>query len=131
MTVAAVLLAQGGYYALTGIAPFVSRRAFEGVTGPKHDWWLVQTVGGVVTPVGVGLIAAGARGRVTAELVGIAAGCAAGLATIDVYHAARSRISKIYLVDAACQVAFLASLRRAVAQSGVTRHAREAGRHGM
>lgn len=130
MTVTHVLLAQGAYYALTGIAPFVSRRAFERVTGPKHDWWLVQTVGGVVTPVGLGLIAAGVRGRVTAELVGIAAGCAAGLTTIDVYHSAGSRISKIYLVDAACQAAILVLLRRAVAESGVTSCTREAGRHG-
>src|SRR3954453_8582479 len=39
-----VLLLQGGYYVLTGVAPFVSRRAFERVTGPKAEWWLVQTV---------------------------------------------------------------------------------------
>ena len=40
-----VLLAQGGYYVATGVAPFISRRLFEAITGPKSDWWLVQTVG--------------------------------------------------------------------------------------
>jgi hypothetical protein len=115
MTISTVLLAQGGYYAATGIAPFVSRKAFEAVTGPKRDWWLVQTVGAVVTAVGAGLIAAGARRQPTPEVVGIAAGCAAGLGAIDVYHAASGRIARSYLLDAACQYAALAALARAVA----------------
>ena len=38
-------MAQGGYYVATGVLPFVSRRAFEALTGPKREWWLVQTVG--------------------------------------------------------------------------------------
>ena len=114
MTVASVLVAQGGYYALTGLAPFVSRRAFEAVTGPKRDWWLVQTVGAVVTPVGVGLAVAGARGRATPEVTGIAAGCAVGLAAVDVYHSSRGRISRVYLLDAACQAAALAGIARAL-----------------
>jgi hypothetical protein len=33
-----VLLAQGGYYVATGVLPFVSRRAFEALTGPKREW---------------------------------------------------------------------------------------------
>ena len=48
------LAAQGVYYVATGAAPFVSRRAFEAVTGPKREWWLVQTVGGLVTAIGGG-----------------------------------------------------------------------------
>ena len=112
MTLRSVLVAQGGYYALTGLAPFVSRRAFEAVIGPKREWWLVQAVGAVVAPVGVGLAVAGARGRTTPEVVGIAAGCAAGLAAVDVYHASRGRISRAYLLDAACQSAALAGMAR-------------------
>ena len=49
------LLAQGAYYLGTGVAPFISRRAFESVTGPKREWWLVETVGVLVTAVGGGL----------------------------------------------------------------------------
>src|SRR3954468_19360295 len=55
-----VAAAQGAYFLLTGVAPFVSRRGFEAVTGPKREWWLVQTVGGVVTALGGAL--AGAAG---------------------------------------------------------------------
>ena len=117
MRISTVLLAQGAYYAVTGIAPFVSREAFEAVTGPKRDWWLVQTVGAVVTAVGAGLIAAGARKQASPEMLGIAAGCAAGLGFIDVYHVARGRIARSYLLDAACQSAALAALVRAVASA--------------
>ncbi len=120
MTLRSVLLAQGAYYTVTGAAPFLSRRAFEAVTGPKRDWWLVQTVGAVVTPVGIGLVAAAARARTTPEVVGIAAGCAAGLATMDVVHVARGRISPTYLLDAACQGIALVAVARSAGELRAT-----------
>jgi hypothetical protein len=58
--------------------------------------------------VGGGLVGAAARDRVTPELLGIAAGCAGGLAAIDVVYVARRRIAKTYLADAAIQIALLA-----------------------
>lgn len=74
-----VRIAQGTYYVVTGVAPFVSRRAFEGVTGPKADWWLVQTVGTLVTSVGAALVPdrpdlARRRAIQVALIAGIAAG---------------------------------------------------------
>ncbi len=102
------LVAQGAYFVTTGLAPFVSRRAFEAVTGPKREWWLVETVGALVTAVGCGLLGAAARGRVTPELTGIAVGCAGSLAAVDVIYVARGRISVVYLADAAVQLALLA-----------------------
>ena len=108
-----VLVAQGGYYLATGVAPFLSRRRFEQITGPKADWWLVETVGALVTAVGAGMLSAGARRRETSEVVAIAAGCAGGLAAIDVVYALRRRISRVYLVDAALQVAALVAYSRA------------------
>jgi hypothetical protein len=105
-----VLIAQGAYYAATGISPFVSRRAFEAVTGPKTEWWLVQTVGGLVGVVGAGLLSAGLKRRPTPELVGIAAGSAAALAAIDVTYALRGRISPVYLLDAVAEGALLGAL---------------------
>ena len=106
-----VLLAQGAYYVATGVAPFVSRRAFEAVTGPKQEWWLVQTVGALVTVVGAGIAGAAARDRVTPELTWIASGCAGALAAIDVVHVARRRIAPTYLLDAAVEVALIAGQR--------------------
>jgi hypothetical protein len=105
--VAAVALAQGGYFALTGLWPLVSMRTFERVTGPKVDRWLVQTVGVLVLAVGASLGLAGARRRVTPELTLLAAGSAAGLAAIDVVYVARRRIAPVYLLDALAEGALL------------------------
>ena len=106
------LTVQGGYYVVTGVAPFVSRRAFEAVTGPKTEWWLVETVGAIVTAVGVALLSGARSGRITPELRGLAAACAASLAAIDTVYVARRRIAPTYLLDAVAQIAVLAALRR-------------------
>lgn len=108
----AILTAQGAYYVTTGVVPFVSRRAFEAVTGPKLEWWLVQTVGALVTVVGGALLSGARRSRITPELRGVAAGSAVSLATIDIVYVARRRIAPAYLLDAAVQLALLAALAR-------------------
>src|SRR5687767_6396396 len=54
---------QAGYYILTGLWPFVSRRTFEAVTGRKQDFWLVQTVGALVGVTGAALATAAADQR--------------------------------------------------------------------
>jgi hypothetical protein len=109
-----VLIAQGAYYAATGLLPFASRRAFEAVTGPKREWWLVQTVGLLVTVVGGALISAAARRTTSPELLAVAAGSAASLAAIDVVYVARGRIAPSYLADAAVQLGLLGALARRV-----------------
>ena len=106
------LLVQSAYYVATGVLPFISRRAFEAVTGPKREWWLVQTVGALVAVIGAGVGTAAARRQLAPETLGIAAGSAASLAAIDVVHVARGRIAPTYLVDAAIQLALLAALAR-------------------
>ena len=105
-----VLRAQSAYYLATGLAPFVSRRAFEAVTGSKRDWWLVQTVGALVTVIGGALAGATARDRVTPELAATAIGTATVLGAIDVIYVSRRRISPVYLLDAAAQIALVAGL---------------------
>ena len=106
-----VLLVQGGYYYVsTGVLPFVSRRAFEAATGPKREWWLVQTVGALVTVIGGVLLSGAGRRRDSPELFGLAAGSAAALAGVDVVYVARRRISPRYLADAAVQAALLGGL---------------------
>ena len=122
------LLVQGAYYLGTGVAPFVSRRAFEAVTGPKKEWWLVETVGVLVSAVGAGVMAAAARDRVTAEVTTIAVGCAGGLAAIDIVYVMRGQISPAYLADAAAQIGLLTYHGTAGLRSGAagenTRHGR-------
>jgi hypothetical protein len=100
--------AQAAYYLATGPAAFVSRRAFEAVTGPKAEWWLVETVGALVTVIGATLGSAARDRRVTPEIAGLGAGSAVALAAIDVVYVARGRIRRVYLADAAVQCACLA-----------------------
>ena len=102
-----VRIVQGGYYVATGVLPFASRRAFEAATGPKREWWLVQTVGALVTVIGGALLVGASRQRATPELLGIAAGSAASLAAIDVIYVAKRRISPRYLADAAAEIVLL------------------------
>jgi hypothetical protein len=123
------MLVQSGYYVGTGLLPFASRRAFEAVTGPKREWWLVQTVGALVTVVGGALASGAARDRVTPELLGVALGSAGALATIDVVYVARRRISPAYLLDAALQAGLFAVLARSERSHGSGRGGwRRAGR---
>jgi hypothetical protein len=61
------LLAQGAYYVATGVAPFLSRRAIEAVTGPKREWGLVETADAAVQ---ISLIAGQAPARQGARSAG-------------------------------------------------------------
>jgi hypothetical protein len=111
-----VLIAQGGYYVATGVLPFVSRRAFEAITGPKLEWWLVQTVGALVTVVGGALLSSAVRRQGSPELIAVAAGNAAALAGIDIVYVAKGRIAPTYLGDAAIQLGLLGALARKLGQ---------------
>jgi hypothetical protein len=105
-----VVLTQGGYYLATGVLPFVSRRLFEAVTGPKREWWLVQTVGALVTVIGGALVTGALRDELSDELLGVAAGSAATLAAIDVAYVAKGRIAPTYLIDAGAELGLLGAL---------------------
>ena len=106
----AVLRLQAAYYLSTGLWPLVSRRAFERVTGPKIDWWLVQMVGLLAAAIGASL-AVGSRDEPPSPAVRtLAISAAASFAAIDVVHSLRGRISKVYLGDAAVEIGFIAVL---------------------
>jgi hypothetical protein len=92
----------------------LSRRTFERVTGPKADFWLVQTVGVLVASIGLGLAENLRRHRTAPpELRTIAVASAAGLALIDVIFVSKGRIRRIYLADAAAEAALIAAWLRA------------------
>src|SRR3954463_2681320 len=85
-------LGQGAFYASTGLWAIVDVRSFQAVTGPKVDVWLVKAVGTLVSVVGGVLGLHGARRRVTPEVALLGAGCAMGLAAIDIIYVAKGRI---------------------------------------
>ena len=100
-------LAQGLYFAATGIWPLVHMRSFEAVTGPKADKWLVKTVGVLVSVIGGVLVSAAARRTLTADTAALAVGSAAALGAIDTIYAAKKRIPPIYLADAVVEGAIV------------------------
>jgi hypothetical protein len=104
-TLAAV---QAAYYLPTAVTPFLSRSAFERVTGRKTEWWLVLTVSALVGAVGASL-AVSVRGQPETQTVVLGAGAAAGLGLIDLVYVARGRISPVYLLDAALQLPIAAA----------------------
>jgi hypothetical protein len=108
-TPAGVVAAQAAYYIATGVWPLVSRRTFERVTGPKTDFWLVQTVGLLVGSIGLGLAQNRRRRRtITPELRTIAVASAASLALADVVFVTKGRIRRVYLADAIAEAALVA-----------------------
>jgi hypothetical protein len=96
-------IGQGLFYTITGFWPLFSRETFEKVTGPKHDFWLVNTVGVVIGSIGLMLVSAGYNRRITPEIRGIGVSAAAGLTAIDLVYVSKKRISPVYLLDAAAE----------------------------
>ena len=101
---------QARYYLLTGIWPLLSRRSFEAVTGPKHDFWLARTVGLLAASIGIGLYrGARAEGQVSDDMRAAAICAALAFGVIDVVEVARGRIRPVYLVEAAAEATLLAA----------------------
>lgn len=93
-------LAQGLFYLITGLWPLFSPRIFQKVTGPKVDFWLVNTVGLLIAVVGAVLGLAWKNHRVTPETTLLGAGSAASLGAIEIYYGLKRRIRPVYLLDA-------------------------------
>src|SRR6186713_1778127 len=94
----------GGVYVVTGLWPVIHLASFEAVTGPKHDDFLVHTVGLLLALIGAVLLRALSRARsVVPELIWLAAGTAGILLTIDVVYWRNGRLATVYLLDAAME----------------------------
>lgn len=99
---------QGIYYVAAGLWPLLSMVTFEAVSGPKDDEWLVNTVGILVTVIGLVLILAAIRNQISAAVCVLAIASAMGLAFVDFYYAMRGVIWPIYMLDGAGEVALIA-----------------------
>jgi hypothetical protein len=90
-----------------GLWPLLHLRSFEMVFGPKTDRWLVRTVAGLLIVNGITQLAtSSSTGSMRqARLLGV--GTAAVLAAVDMIYVSAGQISKMYLVDAAVEVAWI------------------------
>jgi hypothetical protein len=101
--------AHGTYNVLSGLWPIVHLRSFQRVFGPKADEWLVHTVAGLLVVIGCSQLRAAdsAEGQDIARRLGI--GTSATLLAIDLIYVPKGRISKMYLLDAVVEVAWIAA----------------------
>jgi hypothetical protein len=106
---AAVRLARlhGGFNVISGAWPLLHRRSFEAVLGPKRDYWLVSTVALLLLGNGTVQLTAPdtVDGLAMARRLGMVT--AASLGLIDMVNVPRERVSRMYLVDAAVEAAWL------------------------
>ncbi|MET9951744.1 hypothetical protein ABZ135_09375 [Streptomyces sp. NPDC006339] len=109
---AGIARAHGWFHLVTGAWPLVHRRSFEGITGPKTDVWLLQTVSGLLVTIGWTQIRAAStdHGPEAARRLGTMT--ALTLIAIDVVYATRGRIRPVYFVDAVFQLLWLAAWQR-------------------
>jgi len=96
-------LAQGIYYILMGLWPWLSMSSFLWVTGGKTDLWLVQTVAALLFLIGITLCVAAYYRDLSPPVVLLALGSAGLLALLEVVFVAEGRISGVYLLDVVLQ----------------------------
>ena len=120
-----VATAHGMFNVVSGVWPLVAVRSFEAVYGRKTDRWLQSTVAGLLTTVGVAqLLSRDAPRLPVARALGV--GTAATLLAVDAVNVPRGRISRMYLQDAACEVAWLAAWAWASRSTGTAAAGRTA-----
>jgi signal transduction histidine kinase len=113
-TVAAASLArvQGWFYVITGAWPLVHGSSFQAISGFKADFWLAQTVGLLLVVSGGVLLRAVRAGRLTPELMLLAAGEAAALAAMDIHCVFQPRTTPAYWADAVIELSLVLAWAR-------------------
>lgn len=105
--VSRVWVIHAAYFVIGGVWSVVGRRSFETISGGKTDYWLVRTVGGLLTAVGAVIGVAGINRRVTPEIRWLAISTSVVLAIIDVVYVSKRRISPVYLLDAVANLGLI------------------------
>ena len=100
--------AQGAYYLVTGLWPWMHLRSFEAIAGPKTDDWLVQSFGLVIAVVGVVLLYAARYRSFGRAIVILGVGCALALGFVSAWFALRDVVWDTYLLDAAAEATIVA-----------------------
>lgn len=116
-----ILRIQSAYYVATGALPLVSMAAFEWMTGPKTDLWLVRMVALLAVAIGIALAVGSRRARPAPETVVLALASAFAFFAIDVTYVLAGVIARIYLADAVVEAAIGAALAVALVRRGPVR----------
>ena len=104
-----LLWVQASYTMITAIWPLVDIDSFMAVTGPKHDVWLVKTVGALLIPVAACLYSFLFIRTDRKPAIILGSLTALAFICIDFYYAAITDvIADIYLADGVVELIFLA-----------------------
>ncbi|HYG01446.1 MAG TPA: hypothetical protein VD927_03325 [Chryseosolibacter sp.] len=98
---------QAGYYLITALWPIIDIQSFMLVSGYKEDVWLVKTVGALLIPISLTMIAHLLIKTDHRPVFILATCCCIAFMCIDLYYVLTNVILNIYLVDAAVQLLFL------------------------
>ncbi len=101
-----LLIAQGGFYVVTGVWPLVHMPSFVLVTGPKRDLWLVRMVGCLAVAIGPALLVA-LRSPLHEPTLVLGAASALAFLAVDLVYVLKKTIGPVYLVDAAAEFLLL------------------------
>jgi hypothetical protein len=109
----ALARAHGVMNVVGGVWPLLHIGSFEAVFGPKAHRWLVKTVAGLLIVNGLAQLATSPSGDGMRQARRLGVGTAAVLAAIDLAYVPAGRISKMYLLDAVLEVAWITAWCRA------------------
>lgn len=103
-----VARAQGLFNVASGGWALVDRKSFEMVFGRKVDWWLVQTVAGLLLGNGIMQLTSGRDERDLKQARRVGVATAVTLLAIDLRYGVPGRIRRIYLLDVPVEAAWIA-----------------------
>ncbi len=103
-----VFLFQGAYFIITGIWPLLGMDSFITATGPKQDTWLVEMVGLLSASIGLTFIVTSLRRQKPPLVLGYSA--AFSFLFMDLIYVIKDVISRVYLLDGAIQLLFIATM---------------------
>jgi len=102
-----LLTVQGAYTFITAVWPLIDIDSFMAVTGPKHDIWLVKTVGALLIPVSVCMLMNVFVETDRKTIIVLSLATAGAFVCIDFYYALNDVISAIYMADGVLQILFI------------------------
>jgi hypothetical protein len=95
------------FYLIMGLWPIFHLASFMAVSGLKNDWWLVRTVGILITCSGAMILMARLRREMNGSVMLLAVSNAAALLAVDLYYVRLKTIGPVYLLDAVVEAALV------------------------
>ncbi|MDX5421981.1 MAG: hypothetical protein LPK07_12525 [Hymenobacteraceae bacterium] len=97
----------GIYWILGALWPLVHIGSYVWFAGPHEELWLVRFRSLLLIVIGIVLLVAASKQRVTPELKGLAIGGAAIMAFVHIFYSLTDQISIAYLLDGVVELVLI------------------------